>query len=102
MKYIVPIFFLCFITVGLITSCNKDVNKIVFETNGVLHDYRGKLDGCGFVVELQNGKSLEVYKSPVGIELLDNKKIRIRYKTVDGYSICMVGPLADILELKYL
>ena len=84
--------------------CNKTEGKRLanIESDGILLDLTGKLDGCGFVVKLNNGSSLEIRNIPAGITLADNKKVHIKYNVVNGLSICMIGDIADITELKYL
>jgi hypothetical protein len=60
------------------------------------------VDGCGFVFELENNKILE----PTNIHNFLNtfevgKKYWIKYELNKlGYSICMVGDVVNIIELK--
>lgn len=100
----IKIFLLCTVVFTIVYSCSKDVNKNTNtkEANGIVMNLTGRFDGCGFVIKLDSGNSLEVRNIPDGITLEDNKRVHIKYEEVNGASICMIGPIANILELKYL
>jgi hypothetical protein len=59
---------------------------------------RTGLDGCTWMLKLDNGSHLEPTNlSDFGIELVDNKSVVITYKERgDLVSICMAGPIVDI------
>jgi len=83
----------------LLFSCSKSHDGMQKAT---LKDLTG-LDGCGILIELENGTKLEptnlsVYSNDVSIE--DGKKVWIKYHEVEMASICMVGPMIVIDELE--
>lgn len=87
------------LSVSLLTfsACTKTSHEN--ETLAILHNYTG-LDGCGWVLEIDNGKILEPTNLDVfPIELTEGKTIYITYTPVDGGSICMVGEIVEINTL---
>lgn len=70
------------------------------------------LDGCGFVLELEDGSRLEPLRvfrcgTPplakeeaddplLNFEMHDGQKVRISYTETESPSICMVGPVVKI------
>ena len=67
--------------------------------SGVIKDYTG-LDGCGLVIELDNGKKLEPRK---GVSAsLKNKRVALSYVDAKAVSICMVGTVVDVTEIYEL
>ena len=64
-----------------------------------LKDFTG-LDGCSWVLVLDNGKKLEPtnLKKFDNIELKDDKRVLIEYKTIhNAASICMIGTIVEII-----
>lgn len=102
---------LSLILLSFVTSCQKaelaPINSC--GTLATIRNLRG-LDGCGFVLELDNGEKLEpVYNygfcgtpplpAPVidDVQFLDGKRVSIAYKELkDRGSICMVGKVVEI------
>jgi hypothetical protein len=102
---------LSLVLLGTVTSCQK--NEIALPdacgTMATIRDLRG-LDGCGFVLELDNGEKLEpVYAygwcgtpplpAPVidQVNFIDGKRVSIAYKVLpDRASICMAGKVVEI------
>jgi hypothetical protein len=102
---------LSLILLGTVTSCQK--NEIpqpnACGTLATIRDLRG-LDGCGFVLELENGERLEpVYDygfcgtpplpAPTidKVNFADGKRVSIAYKVLpDRGSICMTGKVVEI------
>jgi hypothetical protein len=102
---------LSLLLLGTVTSCQK--NEIALPnacgTMATIRDLRG-LDGCGFVLELDNGERLEpVYDSgfcgtpplpaPIieNVSFADGKRVSIAYKVLpDRASICMTGKIVEI------
>jgi hypothetical protein len=83
----------------LIFSCSKSHEGM---TKATLKDYTG-LDGCGMVIELENGTAIEPinlnsFSSTVSIT--NGQKVWINYHEVELASICMVGPIVQIDELE--
>ena len=80
------------------SACDKmdPLNQNVGEF-GIVKDYTG-LDGCGFIIELDNGNKLE----PVSLEdtafvFKDGERVYVEYTPLQDYgSICMVGITAHI------
>lgn len=55
------------------------------------------LDGCSWVIELQNGEELEALNiSDFDIELIEDKKLWVTYHEEEAVSICMVGKTVHI------
>ncbi|MDN4165805.1 hypothetical protein QWY31_09840 [Cytophagales bacterium LB-30] len=103
-----------------LSACEKetmgvDAQELVPAT---LTDLSG-LDGCGWVFELNDGTQLEFstlmrcWTPPVSAEdtrspfddfvFEEGKKVWIRYEELpEAVSICMVGPVVEIKEIKTL
>jgi hypothetical protein len=95
MKRVLIIFLLalCF------TACKKSSGS--GEVLGVVKDMTG-LDGCTTMIILDNGQKLEIKSLPLGVMLIKDKRVAIRYTVVLGFSICMAGDIAEITSLRYL
>jgi hypothetical protein len=80
------------------------------DTFATIKDLRG-LDGCGFVLVLDNGQKLEPvvtiqftcatgldqkWPSLMGMEPVDGKRVKIGYKEAKHPSICMVGKTVEL------
>jgi len=83
-------FIIFFATVFLLAGCHCPKNAAVnCDTLGTVRDYSG-LDGCRFLIELQNGDKLNPVKIPEGFRLQDGQKITFSYNVLtDVMSICM-------------
>jgi hypothetical protein len=67
---------------------------------GTVKDYTG-LDGCGYIIELDNGEKLEPLMSSIPFKLRDNMRVKLSYKELSGMaSICMVGKIVEILCME--
>lgn len=63
---------------------------------GTVYDYTG-LDGCGYVIKLDNGITLEPVVIDQPFMLYDRQRVKLSYKELpDFYSVCMVGIIAEI------
>ncbi len=72
------------------------------EFTGTVRDYTG-LDGCGFVIELDNGKILEPVIVDTPFVFRDNQRVRLSYiKIPDMASTCMAGILAEITCIQVI
>jgi hypothetical protein len=96
----------------MILSCSKPINSIETqsenknETNAcpdsehaTLKNLTG-LDGCSWVLVLDNGKKLEPtnLKKFYNIKLEDGKEVYVKYETKPlAASICMVGTIVEII-----
>lgn len=79
--------------------CPEDEAKCL--NMGVLYDWRGKLDGCGWVIELNTGEILEVLPSQIDeTQFEDDTPVLVGYKRVSRGSICMAGTTVDITCLR--
>ena len=79
----------------ILGSCAKDTNCANSE-HAELKNLTG-LDGCGWVLELDNGSKLEPQNlTDFEIELVEGKNIHVRYTEIEGGSICMVGQIVTI------
>ncbi len=65
---------------------------------GTVKDYTG-LDGCRYIIELDNGKKLEPHavNSDSAFEFFDGQRVKVQYTKMDNMaSICMVGEMVRI------
>ena len=66
---------------------------------GTVKDYTG-MDGCGYVIELDNGSKLEPVKVDNTFTFADKQRVALSYKELkDLASICMVGKMAEITSI---
>lgn len=86
-----------FMLAGL--SCKKEKAE---EYNGIIDDFTGRLDGCAYLIQLDNGKRLEPALNSSGVTLIAGRRIAITYKNKPAYSVCMAGETIEILTLRYL
>jgi hypothetical protein len=106
-------FFLIFLTC-LFAGCAEATLENTCNIPATVRDLSG-FDGCGFVFELEDGRRIE----PVMImrcgtsaeaereanpllyfEFVDGKKVRLSYKETGRPSICMVGPVVEIMCIE--
>ncbi len=67
--------------------------------SGVMKNYSG-FDGCGLVIELDNGKKLEPRH---GVSAsLNKKRVALSYVEANAASACMVGTVVDVTEIYEL
>lgn len=105
---------LSLLLLSTVTSCQKEeVSLNECGTYATIRDLRG-LDGCSFVLELDNGERLEpiiknqwcgttpVPPPAIGdLELLDGKRVTVAYKVLPEMgSICMVGKVVEVTCIK--
>lgn len=85
--------------VGLISACSTD-----HACSGSVHvKMRNKtgLDGCGWVLQLNDNSYLEAQNlNEFEIEFVEGKDLHVKYEEVDGGSICMVGKIVKITCLS--
>lgn len=66
--------------------------KCEYKHTGVLHNWAGKLDGCGWVIKLANGDVLEVLDNDIkGTGLTDGTVVLFDYSYARRMSVCMAG-----------
>jgi hypothetical protein len=61
-------------------------------------DYRD-LDGCQFLLVLENGEKLQPQQMDEKYKV-DSIMLYIKYKKIDGMSICMAGTLVELTDVK--
>lgn len=81
-------------------ACSKDENLCADAQQAKLINRSG-LDGCGWLIELQNSDRLEpINLGDFEMGLEEDKKVWVRYKVESGMgSICMVGEIVSIVCL---
>lgn len=88
------ILILLFLTTTLF-SCTKD-NPCANSVPASLQNLTG-LDGCGWVLVLEDGSKLEPTNlDEFPINLSQGKKVNVAYHTLEMASICMVGKIVEI------
>lgn len=78
-------------------SCNKAKLHDSDAVKATLNDFTG-LDGCTWVVKLEDNEVLEpINLSDFNLGLKEGKKVWIKYKPAENMaSICMVGQIVEI------
>jgi len=83
---------------GSCTSGKKVTASCAVE--GILRDMTG-LDGCGFLIELDNGTKLNPVEYTVkSFNFEDGQRIRFAYEEVDMMNVCMAGQTVRITCLQ--
>jgi hypothetical protein len=80
-------------------SCNKEKTE---EYTGTIEDFWGRLDGCVYLIQLDNGKRLEPTLNSSGVSLVAGRRMAIKYRSKPSISICMAGETVEIITLRYL
>ena len=93
------LFFVLPFVISLSFACSKKADQ--FEANGIVRDLTG-LDGCGLMIVLDTGGSLEIISLPPNIVLIADRRVEVKYKPVPRMSACMAGTTAEIISLRYL
>ena len=86
----------------LFFSLNCGDEETACDIKATLRDYAG-LDGCGFVLVLEDGEVLEMgdFDEEPGFKFNDGMKVSISYEEMlDIGSICMVGPIVRIMCME--
>ena len=86
----------------LVFSCEDKEETLDCDIKATLRDYAG-LDGCGFVLVLENGGVLEMgdFDEEPDFKFKDGLKVNISFEEMrDMASICMVGPIVRIMCMK--
>lgn len=79
-------------------SCSKQLD----EMTGTVKDFTG-LDGCGLVIVLDNGSTLEPVVLPANTTLIADRKVSVKYRNLkDRATNCMAGLIVEITSLRYL
>jgi len=85
------------LTLTVSFACNKNNPPVDDAVEATLHDYTG-LDGCTWVIKLENNEVIEpVNLNDFDFELNEGKLIWIKYfPRPDLGSFCMVGQIVEI------
>jgi len=85
-----------------ISSCCKPADGCCDKhTLVTVRDYTG-LDGCGLVLETEN-EILEAYNlAECGVIIEEDMVLCVDYEEVDGASICMVGPIVEVIYCEVM
>ena len=87
-----------------IISCEDKDETLDCDIKATLRDYTG-LDGCGFVLVLDNGEVLEMggFDEEPGFQFNDGMEVSISYEEMQGMAtICMVGPVVRIMCMEII
>ncbi len=88
------VFLLLTFVLLIFSACNRSTCENAQAATIV--DYTG-LDGCGLVIQLQNGTVLEpVNLNDFNLTPTDGMKVWVKYHEIAGGSICMVGQIVEI------
>jgi hypothetical protein len=70
---------------------------------GTIKDFKG-LDGCGFMIVLENGNKLQPIKySSENLEITDGQKIKFSYEEITNQvGICMAGKMITVKCIEFL
>lgn len=79
-------------------ACDKPVLE---ESTGIVKDLTG-FDGCGKVILLDNGITLEPVEVPQNITLQPNARISVKFRKIERYTACMSGLTVKVIDLRYL
>ena len=87
-----------------IISCEDKDETLDCDIKATLRDYTG-LDGCGFVLVLDNGEVLEMgdFDEEPDFQFNDGMEVSISYEEMQGMAtICMVGPIVRIMCMEII
>lgn len=86
---------LLFSLVALVASCSTH-DACSGSVHVKMRNLTG-LDGCGWVLQLNDNSYLEAQNlNEFEIEFVEGKELHVKYEEVDGGSICMVGKIVKI------
>lgn len=87
--------------IKLLDEKPKEEPNCRYSNMGVLYDWHNKLDGCGWIIKLNNGDILEVTDSDMEGRNLDNDTpVLFDYIETGNGSACMVGLPVHIKCMK--
>lgn len=96
----IRVIILCLMVVTAISSCRKNTDSIC--ADGIIKDYTSQLDGCGILIELENGSRIMPVETPPGTSLINNKRVTVCYVSKPVMNVCMAGETVKITKLIYL
>ena len=84
------------------SSCKKEQIEDCAGNIGVFKDFTG-LDGCGVLIELDNGTILEDTSLRLwDVQVDGTTKYCISYEEREGSSICMAGTIVEVINVEEL
>ncbi|MCA0431326.1 MAG: hypothetical protein LCH32_12575 [Bacteroidetes bacterium] len=106
-KNLFIVFIYCFVFFG----CSKKQTPINTQPNteftiGTLDNKTG-FDGCGWTIEVKNPvtNKVEVLEptnlNAFNLTLVSGKTVKFTYKTIDKFSVCMLGPIVELEFISY-
>ena len=90
---------LFFVAIALLNSCKKNNLE---EQTGIVTDYTGRLDGCGIMIDMDNGSRLHPVSNSSGVTLEKNKRVAVKFLDKPAFNNCMGGQTVEIVRLRYL
>ncbi len=82
---------------ALAGSCNEDMVK---NKKGIVRDFTG-LDGCGLLIELENGTFLQAFEIIPDFQLEEGQEVKITYSPMKEVgSTCMKGEIVKITKIE--
>lgn len=95
MKLKINSIIIALLVITLASSC-KNKSICPDAEKGVFKDLSG-LDGCSWVIELEDGNKLEPLNlADFDVDLVEDKKLWVTYKEESAASICMAGKTVNI------
>lgn len=70
-------------------------------TTGVIRDY-SKLDGCKWLIELEDGSKFEPVSFPEGFVMYPDLPVKFTFEPVAAMSICMAGQTIEVTTIEAL
>ncbi|PCJ81032.1 MAG: hypothetical protein COA49_06945 [Bacteroidetes bacterium] len=95
MKNLLTMSLVICLSFSISSCCDTPVDCCDNHTLVTVRDYTG-LDGCGLVLETENGV-LEAYNfAECGVIIEEGMVLCVDYDEVEAASICMVGPIVEV------
>ena len=82
----------------LVLSCRNEDDILLCDEKATLRDFTG-LDGCSYVLVLDDEKVLEIGDLEVepDFQFRDGLRVSVSYEELNSASICMVGSIVRVL-----
>lgn len=72
------------------------------QVNATVIELTGRLDGCGLLLQMDDGHYLDPIKIPAGTQLIPGRRVSVKYINDPRINSCMAGPTVEITSLRYL
>ncbi|MCF8228953.1 MAG: NigD-like N-terminal domain-containing protein [Bacteroidales bacterium] len=97
MKTIAKIIIISFAIIAMGGSCNEDIVK---NKKGLVRDFSG-LDGCGLLIELDDGKTIQPFEIIPEFTLKEGQRVKLSYSLMKEVgSTCMKGDIVKIVKIR--